>query len=102
MPHKTKEARNEYKREWLIKNRTKMLEYYRAWRSIPRNKQQRAESQRIRTRKLKAVVIAHYSNNKNDCACCGENNHKFLTIDHIKGGGNKHRIEIAKQKLGKG
>jgi len=25
------------------------------------------------------------------CACCGETNPKFLTIDHVFGGGNKHR-----------
>jgi hypothetical protein len=28
------------------------------------------------------------------CACCGEANSGFLTIDHIHGGGNKHRKEI--------
>lgn len=28
------------------------------------------------------------------CACCGEDNPKFLAIDHINGGGNKHRREL--------
>ena len=28
------------------------------------------------------------------CACCGETENKFLTIDHVNGGGNKHRDEI--------
>lgn len=27
------------------------------------------------------------------CACCGETNIAFLTIDHIAGGGSKHRKE---------
>lgn len=30
------------------------------------------------------------------CACCGESNSGFLTIDHIQGGGNKHRKEIGR------
>lgn len=28
------------------------------------------------------------------CACCGEKEVKFLALDHINGGGNKHRREI--------
>ena len=28
------------------------------------------------------------------CACCGETEKAFLTIDHIDGGGHKHRTEI--------
>ena len=29
------------------------------------------------------------------CACCGEETFEFLCIDHINGGGNKHRKEFA-------
>lgn len=28
------------------------------------------------------------------CACCGESHLEFLSIDHIDGGGSKHRKEI--------
>lgn len=28
------------------------------------------------------------------CACCGETEPKFMTVDHIGGGGQKHRNEI--------
>ena len=28
------------------------------------------------------------------CACCGEDRPEFLTIDHIHGGGNRHRREL--------
>lgn len=28
------------------------------------------------------------------CACCKEGRYEFLAIDHINGGGNKHRKEI--------
>jgi len=29
-----------------------------------------------------------------ECKCCGESIEKFLSIDHIAGGGSKHRREI--------
>ena len=29
------------------------------------------------------------------CACCGETEKMFLSLDHIDGGGNKQRREIA-------
>jgi hypothetical protein len=31
------------------------------------------------------------------CACCDEPRLEFLTIDHVKGGGRKHRAEIGSQ-----
>ena len=45
-------------------------------------------------KKVGQVIINHYSNGTMQCACCGEKQIKFLTIDHINGGGNKHRREI--------
>jgi len=41
--------------------------------------------------KNKELVFEHYGKK---CACCGESNIKFLTIDHINGGGTKHRKNI--------
>jgi hypothetical protein len=46
---------------------------------------------------FKFKAIEHYSSGSFSCACCGENFVEFLEIDHIKGGGQKHR-----QTLGKG
>lgn len=36
-------------------------------------------------------VLDHYGRK---CACCGETHEAFLTIDHINGGGRKHRLAI--------
>lgn len=41
--------------------------------------------------KMRELVFNHYGRK---CICCGENNIKFLTIDHIDGDGRKHRIKI--------
>ena len=41
-------------------------------------------------RKQKGIILAHYGM---FCSCCGETRREFLQIDHINGGGNKHRKE---------
>lgn len=45
--------------------------YYKQWR-----------------RSLREQVIAKYGG---CCACCGENQFEFLAVDHVHGGGRKHR-----------
>jgi len=44
--------------------------------------------------KVKKEVLNYYSNGKMACDCCGENHYEFLSIDHIDGGGNKHRKKM--------
>jgi len=39
-------------------------------------------------------VLSHYSGGSVKCACCGECHIEFLVIDHINGGGHRHRREI--------
>ena len=50
--------------------------------------------------KLRLEVISHYSNKTMICACCSENNIKFLTIDHINNDGSLQRRKI-KDETGK-
>jgi hypothetical protein len=66
-----KEKRNAYLRRYYLLHREKRLTTAHDWHQ-----------------KLKAEVIAHYGK---VCACCGEASYEFLCIDHINGGGNKHR-----------
>lgn len=47
------------------------------WRKAPEYQQ-----------RVKADVVAHYGGK---CSCCGEGRLIFLTIDHVDGGGTKHR-----------
>lgn len=47
----------------------------------------RRELNRIR----KQEVIRTYGGK---CACCGEDRWEFLTIDHVNGGGTKHRKQV--------
>lgn len=49
--------------------------------------------------KIQKEVIDHYGGK---CACCGESNPLFLTIDHINNDGKKHRREISNGKKNPG
>lgn len=40
---------------------------------------------------LRLRVLAGYGNL---CACCGETDLRFLTIDHVDGGGGRHRRSL--------
>lgn len=51
------------------------------------------EKQQERLKKQKLIVYEHYGNK---CSCCNEKEIAFLSIDHINGGGNKHRKKISK------
>ena len=66
---------------------SKQLDYYK------RNKEKVLKNQKIHRQKRRMRVISYYTNNKNCCSCCGEKTYEFLSIDHIVGGGTKHRKE---------
>ena len=76
-----------FRKEETIRRRSKL-----AWANMTEEKK---KSERERHRKygayLRRVAISHYGGS---CACCGENKIEFLAIDHINGGGNKHRKSI--------
>lgn len=44
-------------------------------------------------RKKREAVLRHYGRGSLACLCCGEAGLEFLAIDHIHGGGGKHRRE---------
>lgn len=110
----TKDNR-EYMHEYYIKNKEKIREqqrpYQRIWyheyylkthdKQIERSrkyyqshKEEISRRNSKRNQKLKLRVLSHYSNGMPKCACCGESHTEFLSIDHIRGGGNQHRKEI--------
>lgn len=46
------------------------------------------------TDQLRLEVLTHYGNRKLACVMCGENRLPCLSIDHINGGGYKHRMSL--------
>lgn len=100
-----KERVSEYKRQYHIKNRERLLEkshewyvnnkekandYRRKWATDNRNKV-RGYQKKFRL-SVRIEAFSHYGGEK--CACCGETQFEFLTIDHMEGNGNKHRKNI--------
>ena len=63
-------------------------------RYLVKNREQKNRRQREGVRRLKAEVLCHYSGGLLKCACCGDSHIEFLGIDHVDGGGTKHRIEL--------
>lgn len=53
----------------------------------------RRATQQRHNKKVRAAVLAAYGS---VCACCGETEEKFLSLDHINGGGRKQRKELRK------
>ena len=75
------------------KNRGKISTRKRKkYAATPRVRAAVYEWRRMWRQKLKEQVFAHYGGPV--CACCGELEFAFLTVDHINGGGNAHRREI--------
>ena len=55
----------------------------------------------MNTEQLKRVVFDYYSDGKLECACCGEKEYKFLTLDHKDNDGNEDRRQHPNQATGK-
>lgn len=64
-------------------SRKSALAYYH------RHREERKIAHRNYEARIKRQVFEKYGGYK--CACCGEERKPFLTIDHINGGGTKHR-----------
>jgi hypothetical protein len=69
-----KEERRESCRRYYQKHKEKRLVYNRDWWKKIRNK-----------------VLSYYSPGELRCACCGEKNFGFLTLDHVNQDGAEHR-----------
>jgi hypothetical protein len=84
------------KRRWKLKaavltfvqsNRAKAAKWQAA------NPEKRRGHRRKYRESIRDAVFDHYGRT---CACCGEDEIRFLTIDHKNGGGRKHRAEVGR------
>lgn len=81
-----------YFKEYSKRNRAAISARQKKWRE--ENREHVRESKQNWRQRLKLEVLSHYSKGKLRCACCGTEGTVFLTLDHIKGGGNRHRKEV--------
>ena len=70
-----------------------MKAYYRdRWQNLsPEEKTIRKSRYLDWYNQIKEGIFEHYGT---ECECCGETQIEFLSIDHINGGGNKHRRDL--------
>ena len=100
------EAKRKYQKKWRQQNpdkdRERKRKFYKKnpdwWREYrkkrsqnPEFKKKRREYQKKYYTKIRMMVLKHYGGKNPKCAICGENHIECLGIDHIRGGGNKHR-----------
>lgn len=78
----------------MAENKEKISRRLREHYAKNREKMCRAHTirQRLIRKKRRILIINHYSNNQNECACCKTKSN--LTVDHINGGGNRHVKEV--------
>jgi hypothetical protein len=79
-------------RKWRKKNPEKLRlingKYYKV------NKTKLNAAYKRHREECRRKCIFHYGGPDPKCACCGEKQYEFLVVDHVKGGGNKHRKAI--------
>lgn len=110
MPHKDLQKRKEYLTQYRVrnhpvikvkaherylKNREHVNDLRRAWQNEHRerkNESARNSDKRVRWSLKMEVIGAHSKDGR--CVCCGESDPRFLTLDHIDGGGKEHREEV--------
>lgn len=106
---KHQERVNEHKRRYREENAEKLkIRNAERWANNENNVREKAALWRANNIEKKRVqdaawyagvrekVFAHYGD---VCACCGITEPNFLTIDHINGGGNKHRRQLKKNSI---
>jgi hypothetical protein len=90
--YKRKEYKSGYRNDCIACVRKHQDEYYKKYYAIKENREKNQKQHRIHHYEEKDLVFNHYGGYK--CACCGIEEKAFLSIDHINGGGNKHRRSI--------
>ncbi len=89
MPFKDEEEGRAYYQQWYAANREKKIA--QVTEHVKRDPEKRRIWEKRRYERIRQEVFEHYGQ---ECACCGETEPMFLTIDHINGGGAKHRAQI--------
>jgi len=83
-----KEQIKEYKQKYCLTHRKQTRKYMSEWRKLHRKEINDYNRQRRLKRKIEA--FKHYSP-KLVCSKCGFPDIRALSIDHVNGGGTKHR-----------
>ena len=87
-----KDILNIKQKEFYSCNKEKICNRVKAF--VKKNQQRHNGWSTNAKRRLKIEVFSHYCSGQIRCAFCPEYDVGLLTMDHIKGGGNKHREKM--------
>ena len=94
-PERRREYHREYNRMWNQERRERRLEINREADQrrygTPKRQRQHAEVRQRRHIRQRVAVLERYGGK---CCFCGTAQYEHLTVDHINGGGTKHRAEF--------
>lgn len=78
----------------MPRNKAKRAQWSKQYNAVYRelHKQEIIEQKRIARMRYKIIALYVYSNGSLSCAACGESGFTKLTIDHVSGGGTRHRL----------
>lgn len=76
----------------------KSAAYAREWRK--NNRERFHETQRRAYQKIRLEMLVRYGGDPPKCACCGEAQIVFLSLDHKNGNGSEHRRQIQRENNG--
>jgi|SRR5579884_1796718 len=103
MPHNSVEKKRAYGRVYMARRSAKFREEGRCpacgrerdttWITCSRCQARQRRNSKNYMNKLKLQAYERYGGAR--CACCGETELCFLTIDHINGGGRAHLRQMA-------
>jgi hypothetical protein len=79
----------EYRKQYFQKNKERNTIKSREW--FRNNKKRGKEILSKARNKVRLETLSYYGGNPPKCACCGESELKFLSIDHINNNGNVER-----------
>lgn len=86
MPYKTFQERKRFASKYYQKNKDKWA----------KRRPQMIDWMRRKDRENKRLVLTHYGGNPPKCACCGETEYEFMTIDHTQDNGAEERKRIGR------
>ncbi len=81
-----KKCCSDYRKTHYKANSGKYIAYTKKWGN--KNIAKRRAYGKTYKLRIKMLIFTHYGKK---CECCGETELEFLTVDHILGGGTKHR-----------
>ena len=107
-----KEKQKEYAHRYYLKNKERLLEKTKKYdrenkelNTVRRKKWRQKNAEHVKNRdrtlrkKYKMMVYEHYGKDGIKCACCGEDEIEFLTLDHIYNNGGHHRKKLGYKHL---